>query len=109
MSIDLAALEPELVRVIGVGRFQRVESLGDAQGLRFLCPKCFAANNGPVGAHGILCWFSHRGVPDGEVPGPGRWAVVGGGIADLTLAPSILLSTGCEWHGYVTRGRVTTC
>lgn len=80
----------------------------------FDCPKCTATNGGPVGTHKVLCWFRDRGVPDNEVPGPGRWWAAGTGYGDLTLtAPSssILLPGpgGCLWHGYVTNGEVTSC
>ncbi len=87
-----------------------VDDAASAQGIIFLCPKCFAANGGPVGTHGVLCWFKDRGVPDEAVPGPARWIATGVGYADLTLAPSILLTgAGCAWHGFVTNGEVTSC
>ena len=85
----------------------------DAMGIEFLCPKCFSANNGPVGTHVVICWSSSRGVPDDATPGPGRWRLVGTGYHDLSLmeepgkSRSVLLLGGCAWHGFVTNGEVT--
>jgi len=84
-----------------------VDSLAEAQGVCFLCPACFAKNNGPVGTHACLCWFADRGVPADAEPLPGRWRVSGTGYNDLTLAPSILLQGGCNWHGFITSGNIT--
>lgn len=87
-----------------------------AQGVDFLCPKCFAANGGAVGTHRVICWSRSRGVPDDVTPRPGRWLLVGTSIDDLTLnadppstARSVLLTSGCGWHGFVTAGNVTSC
>ena len=90
-----------------------VETLAEAQGVIFLCPKCFAANHGEVGTHSVICWSSSRGVPVGAHPGPGRWAMKGTSLADLTLdgepgrSRSVLLKGGCGWHGYITKGEAT--
>jgi hypothetical protein len=100
----------------------RVDSIQEAQGIRFACPKCYIANNGLVGTHGVLCWSSSRGVPDHATPGPGRWSLQGTGYNDLTLGEepgksrSVLLHGECKepdgkmgpgWHGFVTNGDVT--
>lgn len=84
-------------------------SLEQAQGIMFLCPKCFVTNNGEVGTHSIICWFKDRGVPDDMDPKPGRWIPQGTGIEDLTFigpgAASILLTgEGCGWHGFIKNG-----
>lgn len=89
-----------------------VDRIEDAQGVDFLCPKCFVANVGPIGTHRVLCWSRSRGIPDDAEPGPGRWLLVGSGIADLTLngdggSRSVALTSGCHWHGFVTAGEVT--
>lgn len=88
-----------------------VERIEEAQGIRFLCPKCFVEKGGPVGTHGVICWSRSRGTPDDASPGPGRWTIEGSGFADLTLngdppgtARSVLLTGGCGWHGFVTAG-----
>lgn len=84
-------------------------ALERAMGVRFLCPKCFVANNGKVGTHSVVCWFNGSGVPDYWSPGPGRWNVAGGsGVDDLTLTPSIQLHAACAWHGFITNGEVTS-
>lgn len=88
-----------------------VERIEDAQGVRFLCPKCFQANGGAVGTHSVVCWSATRGVPPEAQPGPGRWGLAGTGLADLSLVPdvagqahSVQLNGGCQWHGFVTNG-----
>lgn len=88
-----------------------VATIGEAQGVEFLCPKCFAANGGSVGTHSVMCWSRSRGVPEDANPGPGRWKLDGTGIDDLTLnadppsrARSVALKGGCSWHGFVTNG-----
>jgi hypothetical protein len=91
--------------------FRYVDTLADAQGIKFLCPKCFSENQGPIGTHGVICWSRSRGVPDDARPNPGRWTLDGTGYDDLTLngdppgaARSVLLTSGCAWHGFVTNG-----
>lgn len=86
----------------------------DAHGIRFLCPKCFADNGGPVGTHQVICWSRARGTPDDVSPLPGRWTFDGSGFGDLTFngdppggARSVQLIGGCNWHGFVTNGEVT--
>jgi hypothetical protein len=88
-----------------------VETLAEAQGIRFLCPLCFAGHDDPVGVHSVICWSRSRGVPDDVSPGPGRWRLDGTGLHDLTLnadppsdARSVQLNGGCGWHGHVTDG-----
>lgn len=100
----------------------RVDTIQEAQGIRFVCPKCYIANNGLMGTHGVVCWSSSRGVPDDAQPGPGRWSLQGTGYNDLTLGEepgksrSVLLHGQCKepdgsmgpgWHGFVTNGDVT--
>ena len=87
---------------------ERHENLADADGIVFLCPKCFAANGGPIGTHSVICWFAGR-VPDDLSPKPGRWVPSGTGLDDLTFvgpgAASVLLTHGCGWHGFVKDGK----
>lgn len=86
-----------------------VDRLEDADGIMFLCPKCYAANGGNVGTHSVICWFVGK-VPDSLNPKPGRWTPQGTGLEDLTFVPSpgltqsVLLTGGCNWHGFVTGG-----
>jgi hypothetical protein len=111
----LTDLDPQFIRheVREDGRTYHlfVDTIDEAQGIRFLCPKCFAENGGAVGTHGVICWSRSRGVPDDANPKPGRWTMEGTGYGDLTLngdppgaARSVLLLGGCAWHGFVTNG-----
>lgn len=93
------------------GTFFVPSTMIEAHGIRFLCPKCFAANGGAGGTHGVICWSRSRGTPDDAEPGPGRWTFLGTGFEDLTIngdpvgaARSIALKGGCAWHGFVTAG-----
>lgn len=91
----------------------RAERLEDAQGIMFLCPVCFTANGGPVGTHLCEVTFANRGVLDtqgchGREGKPTRWSVSGTSLEDLSTQPSILLEGGCNWHGYITNGEVST-
>ncbi len=89
-----------------------IDSLEQAQGLTFLCPKCFLENSGPVGTHSCEVTFENRGVSDEQgtqnKQGGVRWTVSGAGLHDLTITPSILLIGGCDWHGFITTGWVTS-
>lgn len=85
--------------------------MAEAQGISFLCPKCFAENKGPRGTHSVICWSRSRGVPEDATPGPGRWKLDGTSFDDLTLnadppstARSVQLTGGCGWHGFITNG-----
>lgn len=89
-----------------------VDTLAEADGLQFLCPKCFVENGGEVGTHSVICWFEGK-VADDVSPKPGRWKPQGTGIDDLSFVPgmrsnSVLLTGGgCQWHGFVTNGDAT--
>lgn len=108
----LAELDAKLVRRHAgpPETYEHVAALVAADGVMFLCPKCYAANGGPVGTHSVLCWFVGR-VPDDVDPKPGRWIPAGTGIDDLTFigpaAASVLLTGGCGWHGFVRNGDAT--
>jgi hypothetical protein len=97
--VKLVDLEPQFLTCLGEGRTHHVDTLAQAQGIRFYCPGC--------GEHMIGLWFADRGVPADAEPKP-RWRVSGTGYADLTISPSINLdvpgATGCRWHGFVTNG-----
>jgi len=90
---------------------RKVDTLAEATGMFFLCPGCFAKNEGPIGTHGIIVTFAGRGVPDhlgshGNSGQPSRWTVSGTGFHDLSTQPSI--DVGC-WHAYITNGEATGC
>ena len=80
-------------------------TIATAQGIAFLCPRCFKKNGGPVGTETILVWFRDRGVPADETPGPGRWTPNGTDFHDFSLTPSVNVSNE-HWHGFVTSGEI---
>lgn len=91
-----------------------------ADGIEFLCPKCFIENGGPAGTHRIHVHFAEGKTPatiglnsEGQTV---RWSVRGTGYNDLVISPSILLQgPGCGWHGFIGAadgsqpGEVVTC
>lgn len=109
--MKLTELEPRWMKYEDDGKVLRqVETLAEADGIWFLCPKCFAANNGPIGTHSVGCWFTGK-VPDSAEPGPGRWNPSGTSFEDLTFVPpgavSVKLTSGCQWHGFIRNGEAT--
>lgn len=113
--MKLVELEPVWIRneidADGHRLMRSVESLAEAHGIRFLCPKCFESNGGRIGTHSVVCWFEDR-VSDDVSPGPGRWNPTGTSFDDLSFVAgkktnSVLLLGGCAWHGFVTNGDVT--
>lgn len=103
--MKLSELEARFIKYISDREYLRVDAIAEATGVQFLCPKCFQANNGPVGTHMVICW--DPSVPQSMNPKPGRWKLVGTSLEDLTLvaaSSSILLPPPCAWHGYVTKG-----
>ena len=108
--MKLSELKAQFLLITEPGRgFKHVDDVSIAQGIMFLCPKCFVTNKGPVGTHSVLCWFAGRGVSDQETPGPGRWHPVGTGYDDLSLvagSSSVRLVGGCNAHFHVTGGSI---
>lgn len=105
----LSELEPEFLKDSGEGHSRMGVSKAEADGIMFLCPVCFAKNNGPVGTHSIICWQPH--VDPNRDPKPGRWAFQGTGIGDLTLvaaSSSIYLNGGggCQAHFFIRNGNI---
>jgi hypothetical protein len=91
-----------------------VDALAEAQGITFICPKCFAnAGHSNAGVHLCEVTFGGRGVPDvmgthNKAGAPTRWQVSGRSYSDLTTSPSILLEgEGCGWHGFITDGAIS--
>jgi hypothetical protein len=102
-AIPLKELNASFIRYGDERTINYVDTLAEASGVMFMCPQCKSKDG-----HMVVCWFRERGVPDDATPGPGRWAVTGEDITDLTLAPSVHLSgEGCGWHGFVTNGAAT--
>jgi len=99
----LAELHGTFLKRLDDRTHRREVPLSDADGLLFLCPKCYAENKGAAGTHSVLCWFAGK-VPDHLDPKPGRWNPSGTDLNDVTLGPSVLLTGGCGWHGFVRDG-----
>jgi hypothetical protein len=85
---------------------EHVSALNEAHGIRFICPKSFAAHSGKVGAHSVQVYFAGSPVPaDIGVNQKGdavRWNASGTSLDDLSLSPSIQEQDSiCGWHGFV--------
>lgn len=107
----LTDLEPRFIARIDDERSRFVDLIGEADGLVFLCPLCFAANGGQrAGVHLVKCWEPH--VPQTTFPRPGRWTMRGTGHGDLTLVANcsdVWLMSGCRAHFFIERGRIRMC
>lgn len=106
--MKLLELEPHFLKIETERSFLRVDSIDDADGIIFLCPKCFEDEpRGPVGTHSVICWRPR--VPQTMEPKPGRWEFQGRTYADLTLvagSSSVLLTSGCRAHFFVNGGEI---
>jgi hypothetical protein len=103
-GVKLTDLEPQFLKITSPTTYHHVETIAEADGIMFLCPKCFAT-------HSILCWrprvdASHR-------PGPGRWEFEGASYNDLTLVAGsssvFLTGDGCKAHFFVRNGEIIGC
>jgi hypothetical protein len=119
----LVELEPKFITYHNINGVHYMDTLDEfsnpitldkAQGIHFLCPKCFAANGkSNYGVHYVEVTFKDRGVPDSEGTHnksgkPVRWNVSGNDFSNLSTQPSILLEgEGCGWHGFITNGEVS--
>ena len=109
--MKLIDLEPEFTTIAAengklVRRLDETD-INVADGIMFLCPKCFQQNSGPVGTHMVLCWRPR--VSQEITPGPGRWEFEGTGFNDLTLvagSSSVLLQGGCQAHFFIRNGEI---
>jgi hypothetical protein len=106
--MKLTELDPHFLKIIDDHTYHRIDvSITDADGICFLCPKCFIANNGSIGTHSVICWQPH--VVQTMRPGPGRWKFLGNGYDDLSLvavSSSIKLTGGCEAHFFIVNGEI---
>ena len=112
--MKLTELEPTFLKWKGDSDSEKTDVFAEADGVLFLCPKCFRKNRGSAGTHAIICWVPK--VPQTTTPRPGRWNLVGSGYGDLTLVngSSSVLVRGepgqpDHWHGFVRNGEVTDC
>lgn len=106
----LTELEPQFLKRSDDTHFQEVDSIAEADGIIFVCPKCFSENgNKRPGVHSVICW--NPSVPQTTSPTPGRWNLLGTGYSDLTLQAGsssiLLLPPSCGWHGVITNGEIT--
>lgn len=102
----LVDLDPEFLARDDDRHFHYVDDIGDADGVWFLCPKCFAGS-GRAGTHSVLCWAPN--VPQTTGPQPGRWELTGTGLEDLTLvagSSSVQLIGDCQAHFFIRNGEV---
>lgn len=101
----LASLQPQWLKRTDSHHFRNVDAKSEADGIKFLCPKCFRENGGAIGTHAVICWAPH--VPQDTRPTPGRWEMHGTSFDDLTLvagSSSVLLKGGCNAHFFVRDG-----
>ena len=108
--MKLTDLEPRFLSYEGDPKEWRYATpRADANGITFVCPKCFEANGMKrPGVHSVICW--DPSVPQSVSPGPGRWEFVGVSFDDLTLragSSSVKLEGGCDAHFFITNGEVT--
>ena len=103
MTIKLTDLDPRWVRHGGEGVSNADGSPIPERnkiGVSFDCPcnKC-----------GQRAFLGFSNPEDGEGPvngiGP-HWEHTGTTFEDLTLRPSILRKSGCNWHGFLTNGEL---
>ena len=97
--------------------FRPVETVAEAHGVCFLCPKSFTKNGGEKGTHSCYIFFTGSPYAGHNLAGEEvRWQVVGGSsIDDLQLSPSIQeqdegmpVERQCNWHGFVGNNGVPT-
>ncbi len=110
--MQLEQLEPQFLQRTDDMHFRNVETIQEADGIIFLCPKCMqSASMVRPGVHSVICWRPR--VPQTTHPIPGRWEFSGTGYADLTLtagSSSILLTgPGCAAHFFVQNGAIVMC
>lgn len=107
--MKLLDLEPQFLKRTDDTSWRRVDSLAEADGVLFVCPKCLEERGSRPGVHSIICW--DPSVPQTTSPKPGRWNLVGTGLADLSLvagSSSVLLTSpdGCGAHFFVRDGEI---
>lgn len=105
--MKLIDLEPAFLKVEDQTHFRHVIKIEEADGVWFLCPKCFRDNGGAEGTHGVVCWRPK--VPQSISPVGGRWEMRGTGLHDLSLvagSSSVHVGGGCNAHFFVTDGEI---
>jgi hypothetical protein len=107
--MKLTDLEPSFLKITGEHSHKRIDTIQGADGIVFLCPKCFSDNAGTdKGVHSIICWQPHVPLTSTK-SGPGRWNFQGTSYADLSLvngSSSIALNGGCQAHFFIKNGNI---
>lgn len=108
----LSELEPQFLKRIDDVTWQHVDTIAEADGVMFVCPKCMHDNGmSRSGVHGVVCW--NPSVPQTTNPVPGRWNLVGTGYDDLSLVAGsssvFLTGPGCGAHFFVQNGEISFC
>jgi len=88
--------------------FVEVQTISEADGIWFLCPKCFRDNGGNVGTHSVACWRPSIPLSD-DLTGPGRWELVGTDFNNISLVAnptSVQINGGCNAHFTVSNGEI---
>jgi hypothetical protein len=116
--LKFSELHPQFVQLNDVNKkydkgWFVVDTLEQADGIIFLCPKCLQHDGSPIGTHSIVCWRPH--VPMHITPGPGRWQPQNGeqDFDKMTFeawpSSSVLLQGGCNAHFFINHGEVQMC
>lgn len=95
------------------------QTIEGSQGIFLSCPCCYGTTE-PVGdkrPHHLMIPFANpRNAPQlpddhGPTSRDGkthpRWMMIGNGLHDLTLTPSVDVGKDSCWHGHITNGEVT--
>lgn len=116
-NLLLTALNPKWIQAYALADgtwfngFRCVTDRQDANGILFMCPKCFIAKgHTSKGVHGVICWSPL--VPQTVDPKPGRWELAGDTFDTLSLvagSSSVLLTSGCNAHFFVKHGSIEMC
>ena len=104
----LSELNPQFLKAESKTTFRRDGDIKSADGVMFLCPKCY--NGTSVGVHSVICW--QPTVSPEMQPSPGRWLIMGDSIDNLSLvagSSSVKLSGGCDAHFFIRNGEIVDC
>lgn len=107
--MKLADLDPQFLRYDD-GDHVNVNTLAEADGIRFLCPQCFGINGGRTGTHSMVRWFEGK-VPPEAIP-EGRWTTSGSGYHDLSFIlgdnkRSLQVVNDCKLRAFLADGEIT--
>jgi uncharacterized protein DUF6527 len=95
--MKLRDLDAKFVHSTAQG-WRDVDTFAEADGVLFDCPEC--------GGHKVIVFSTDAPVELAAAPNGKRWTLSGTSLDDLTIIPSIQLTSGCMWHGIVQKGEV---